>query len=134
MAHAQEGQPQDRLRPPPAERFAGGSNVVDLHAELANLRAEPHPARDGHRQVTIFHRSPFTQVLFAFEAGGVLPDHSAPGVVTIHVLDGRLTVRAEGTDHVLPGGSILILKPGLPHDVRAVEPSTMLLTVHLEDK
>jgi quercetin dioxygenase-like cupin family protein len=71
-------------------------------------------------------------VLFAFDGGGLFEKHSAPGLVTIHTLEGRLTVNAEGVEHRLEPGSVLILDPNVPHDVRAAETSAMLLTVHLQ--
>jgi quercetin dioxygenase-like cupin family protein len=122
----------DRLRTPPTERFAGSKHLFSLSDALAELRAEDHPARGGHHQVTLLQRGPVTQVLFSFEPGGHLQEHSASGLVTIHALEGRVRVEAEGVDHELPAGSVLILDPDVPHDVRASERSAMLLTVHLE--
>jgi quercetin dioxygenase-like cupin family protein len=122
----------DRLRTPPTERFSGSKHLFSLSDALAELRAEDHPARSGHHQVTLLQRGPVTQVLFSFEPGGHLQEHSASGLVTIHALEGRVRVEAEGVDHELPAGSMLILDPDVPHDVRASERSAMLLTVHLE--
>lgn len=121
-----------RVRPAPVARFEGDSHEFHLGASSAALRAEAHEAKGGHRQVTLFHRPPVTYVLFAFESGGALPEHSANGVVTIHVLEGRMGVRADRKDHELGAGQLLILDPNVRHDVRALEASTMLLTVHLE--
>ena len=105
---------------------------MSLADALAELRAEEHPVRDGHRQITLFHRAPVTQVLFSFEAGGHLDEHSAPGLVTIHVLEGRLSVEADEIDNELTAGDMLILAPDLPHDVRAGDGgAAMLLTVHI---
>jgi len=129
-----ENQQQERLRPAPIERFAGQSHVFDLNRVLGELRAEAHAAESGHRQVTIFHRVPVAKVLFAFDAGGALPKHSTHGLVTIHVLEGRFMVQADGNDHELHAGQILILNPDVPHDVRASEASAMLLTVHMESE
>ena len=123
-----------RLRPAPAGRFAGQSHVFDLGAMLSELRAEAHPTQNGHRQMTIFHRLPVAKVLFAFEPEGKLANHSAHGLVTIQVLEGRLIVQADGQDHELSVGQVLILNPDVPHDVRAPEASAMLLTVHMEDE
>ncbi len=123
----------ERLRTPPAERFSGDIHDFDLSATLSELRREDHPAKDGHRQITIFRRAPVTHVLFAFDPGGRLAEHSTTGLVTIHVLEGRLRVRADAEEHDLPAGRMLILSPGVPHDVRALESSAMLLTVHLQD-
>jgi len=121
----------DRLRRPPTERFAGAVHVYSLRDALAKLRAEDHPARDGHRQITLLHRPPVTQVLFSFAAGGQLDQHSARGLVTIHAIEGRLRVAAGGADHELGAGQLIVLDADVPHDVRAIEASAMLLTVHL---
>ena len=123
---------ESRLRPHPSERFAGESHVLDLGEALQELRAEAHEARAGHRQITIFHRAPVTKVLFAFEAGGELPTHTAKGLVTIHALEDGLTVEAAGEEHTLKAGAIVVLSPDVPHSVRAARQSAMLLTVHLE--
>lgn len=119
-----------RLRTPPSERFAGSSHLFSLADALRELRAEDHPPRAGHRQITLLQRPPVTQVLFSFEADGHLDQHSARGLVTIHVLEGKLQVKAEG-EHDLVAGDVLVLDPDVPHDVRASEQSAMLLTVHL---
>jgi quercetin dioxygenase-like cupin family protein len=123
---------KERLRPHPSERFSGDSHVFDLSGALRELRAEAHPAHGGHRQVTIFHRAPVTQVLFSFEPGGELADHAANGLVTIHTVEGHLTVQAAGQPHELGAGMMIVLSPGVRHSVRAGETSAMLLTVHLE--
>ena len=123
----------ERLREPPRERFAGRSHRFSLDQALAELRAEDHPARHGHRQITLFHRAPVTQMLFSFDADGSLDKHSAPGLVTIHVLEGRLNVQADHVDNALSAGDVLILDPDLPHDVRAVDGrAAMLLTVTMK--
>ncbi|MBA3343441.1 MAG: cupin domain-containing protein [Gemmatimonadaceae bacterium] len=127
-----EDEPKERLRPRPVVRFAGLSRAIDLAKMLEELRAEPHAATNGHRQIAVFQWGPVTEVLYAFEPGGEIPGHSAPGLVTIHVLEGRLMVLANGQDHELNAGSVLILNPDVPHDVRSPEGAAMLLTVHLE--
>jgi len=132
-AWATDGGPmtEKRLRPAPADRFEGKTHVFSLRTTLDDLRNEDHPARGGHRQITLLHREKVTQVLFSFEAGGHLDRHSAHGIVTIHVLEGRLRIEADGADHELSQGEVIILDPDVPHDVRAVERAAMLLTVHL---
>jgi len=121
----------ERLRPAPAERFEGPSHLFDLEEVVRTLRSEDQPARDGHRQMTIYRGEHITHVVFAFEAGGALREHSAPGLVTILVHRGRIRVRATGNDHELSGGRLLVLNPEVPHDVYAEEDSVMLLTVHV---
>jgi quercetin dioxygenase-like cupin family protein len=129
---ADERPEADRLRTPPTERFAGTRHLLSLPEVLAELRREPHPARNGHRQITLFRRGPVAHVAFAFDAGGHLDQHSASGLVTIQALEGSLVVTADGADYHMEAGHVLILDAGVPHDVRALAPSSMLLTVCLE--
>jgi quercetin dioxygenase-like cupin family protein len=118
-----------RDRPAPRERVAGTEHVFDLRAIAAGLRDERTPARDGHRQMTIFHKPPLTLIVFHFEAGGRLADHRAEADVTILALTGRLEVSTPTKTHELPEGSALVLDPGVRHDVHAPEGGQMLLAV-----
>ena len=124
--------PDERLRPHPATRLSGPAEVLDLPAFAQRLRSEPHAARDGHRQVGLIHRGPLRLVLFAFEAGGRLPEHKAPGQVLIECLRGSITVDAGGARHELGERMMVVLEPGGPHAVEARVESEMLLTVCLE--
>jgi quercetin dioxygenase-like cupin family protein len=126
-------QEQSRRRAP-RERFAGTEHVYDLGQMAAQLRAEPRPATDGHRQMTIARHGLAALVLFDFEAQGRLVDHAADGLVTIHVLAGHVQVRTAEGDHDLDAGTLLVLSPGVRHDLHASMPSQVLLTVHLEPK
>jgi quercetin dioxygenase-like cupin family protein len=121
-----------RLRQHPEQRFHPPQLQFDIENVAAKLLAEPLPANRTHRQETLYHHGPLTIALFLFDPGASLPQHVAEGVVTVHVLQGRLKMAAEGKDRDLPAGSILVLAPGVQHDVRAIEPTRMLLTVCLE--
>ncbi|MEO5816330.1 MAG: hypothetical protein ABIT20_13725 [Gemmatimonadaceae bacterium] len=121
---------EDRLRPHPSDRFAGAEHVLDLPATLSALRAEAFPTANGHRQIALMHQGPVRLILFAFETGGRIPQHSAPGWVTIHVLRGSLNIRTPDALHVLSEGKLLSLAPGLQHDVEATVDSDMLLGIY----
>ena len=119
-----------RLRQHPQHRFDAPTHHLDLAGIAASLRAEPHAAVSGHRQIAIYKHAQATLVLYVFEEGGEIPTHDAEGVVTIHVLSGRLVVEAAGETQILAAGQLLALAPCIPHSVRATEPGEMLLTVH----
>jgi quercetin dioxygenase-like cupin family protein len=121
----------DRLRPHPTAREAGPELTLDFGATLRALRAESHPPIQGHRQISVAHRGPLRLVLFAFDAGGRLPEHRALGLVTIQALTGRLRVRTPRGTHELEAGQAVLLDPDVPHDVEAPVESDMLLAVHL---
>ena len=124
--------PDGRRRPRPSDRFAGTEHALDVHEVLRALRAESGPSANGHRQITLLHQGPVRLVLFAFAAGGRMPEHRAPGWVTIQVLRGTLRVRTPDAQHVLAQGQILALAPNVPHDVDASEEADMLLGVYPE--
>ena len=123
---------EDRLRARPADRFAGEEHHLDLGATLAALRREAHPSVAGHRQITILHHGPVRLVLFAFDAGGRLPEHRAAGFVTIHALRGALRVRTPQRVYELEAGHVLALDPNVVHDVEAPVEADMLLGIHPE--
>lgn len=122
---------EDRLRPHPSDRFAGEERELDLETSLRSLRAEAR-SPSGHRQIALAHHGPVRLVLYAFDAGGRMPEHRAPGFVTIHVLRGSISVRTPTAHHVLTTGRLLTLAPDVAHDVEASEESDMLLGVYLQ--
>jgi quercetin dioxygenase-like cupin family protein len=121
----------DRLRPPPAARFAGPEHRLDFGAALAALRRERHAGSDGHRQIAVLHDQHLRLILFAFDQGGRLREHRAPGTVVIHTLRGSLRVRTSTATHDLPTGTAVVLAADVVHDVEAVDSADMLLTVAL---
>lgn len=122
-------EPSDRLRPHPRERLPS-AEVVDLASAVSGLRAEAHDAVAGHRQIALGRHGPVTLLLFAFDAGGYLQDHQAGGVVTIHVLRGRVQLSVGEDAHEMAAGQLVTLAPQVRHAVRASEPSELLVTVH----
>lgn len=125
---------EERLRPHPESRLADPTQVVDLEAAVRMLRAEAHAAVAGHRQITMFRNGPVTLVVFVFATGGHLKEHQTDGVVTIQVLAGQLAVDVGTQAHELGAGQLVALAPGVPHSVRALSPSEMLLTVHMIER
>jgi quercetin dioxygenase-like cupin family protein len=122
----------ERLRPPPSVRAQGSELPFDLGATAKGLREEAHPVRDGHRQIGLLHQEHIRLVLFAFDKGGRLPKHEAPGLVTIQVLSGRLRVSTPKTTHHLGTGHLLVLERDVAHGIEALDQSDVLLTVHLD--
>lgn len=122
----------DRLRQHPELRFHPPQHQIDLGEAAAKLLAESLPEHRTHRQETLYRHGPLTVALFVFDGGAYMQPHSAKGVVTVQVLQGRLKMTAEGRVHELSTGQLLLLAPGVEHDVLAEEPSRMLLTVCLE--
>ena len=119
------------LRERAQERLDGSAIHLDLDAEFEKLATENDKTVAGHRQITLFKGYKSTVAVFAFESGGGMREHSAPGVVTVQVLRGLIEINVAGETHQLRSNNVLVIPPGARHDVKALEQSQMLLTVSL---
>ena len=118
-------------RTPPRERFAHEIIQFDLKQEAESLASECHEGHFGHRQIVLYKHGHASVSLFRFEQGGSMREHKTNGTVFIQVIEGRLTLTMKGKKHRLETGGLLVLAPGIPHDVLAEQDSVMLLTVCL---
>jgi quercetin dioxygenase-like cupin family protein len=119
--------PPNRHRVPPRERFAGSERLFNLDKAFADLPAES-TARQGHMQKALYRLGPTTTAIFQFEQDGEIDQHSVDGESIIHVLSGRLSVRTSTAQHELRANDLLLLDPGVSHDLKALEPTRMLMT------
>lgn len=84
---------------------------------------------EGTLSRTVLRAEGVRVVLFAFDAGQELTEHTAAVPVLFQALDGHLRVTADGrTVDLVPGG-LLHLATRVPHAVVAVEPSRLMLTM-----
>jgi quercetin dioxygenase-like cupin family protein len=128
----------DRLRTPPAIRFEAPVHTFDLRAVARELMAEHAASSKGHWQKTLYRHNRASIALFVFQSGSGIAAHKAAGAVTIHVIEGRLRINtgplgSHTEEHLLGPGNILVMAPNVQHDVHALEESTMLLQVYLEE-
>lgn len=68
-------------------------------------------------------------VLFGFDTGQELSEHTAAVPILIQVLDGRLQVGSGDRRIELIAGGLVHIAAREPHDVLALEPSRMVLTM-----
>lgn len=78
---------------------------------------------------TVFAGDGVRVVLFAFDAGQVLTEHTAAMPVLLQALDGRLRIGGDGKEAELLPGGLIHLDTRVPHTVVAIEPSRLLLTM-----
>ena len=99
---------------PGAIRIGPGDRHLEVARSGAQVRCTLHdgPPVSGHRQIAVVRHGPVTIIQFVFESGGLLPEHRAEGVVTIHVLSGRLQVVVDGADP--PVGLVNVIVEAAP--------------------
>jgi len=64
-------------------------------------------------------------------AGKAAPDHKAAGAITIQCLEGAAELEAHGRTQILHAGSMVYLSDAEPHGVKALEDSSLLVTILL---
>ncbi|MFP5406129.1 MAG: cupin domain-containing protein [Gammaproteobacteria bacterium] len=77
-----------------------------------------------------FLREPHIEVMrLVLPAGKEVPEHDVRGPITLQCLEGRLEVRAHGADRPLAAGELMYLASGVPHALRAIEDTSVLVTI-----
>lgn len=92
-------------------------------------RLTPGDNRSGRRAEILVKTDRLRVVLTTMRAGIELQEHTAPGPITIHALEGSFTVTVEGDDHDLDPGDLISIQPNAPHSVRATTDGAFLLTI-----
>lgn len=67
-------------------------------------------------------------------AGKKTPTHQVPGEISIHCLEGKVSVTAAGKVQELGPGQLMYLGPADPHAVEALENASLLVTILLVKK
>jgi quercetin dioxygenase-like cupin family protein len=111
-----EGKPAGAVAKP------GMHDVSDV-ASLVEIQPEATVSR------TVLQAEGARVVLFSFDAGQVLTEHTAAVPVMLQVLDGQLRITADGRTVELRPGGLVHLAARLPHTVEAVEASRLQLTM-----
>ena len=76
------------------------------------------------------HESPALKlVLFCFEPGQTLSEHTAPFEAVIHVLSGRASIKLGSEVHEAGPGGLYVMPAGMAHAVMATERFVFLLTM-----
>jgi quercetin dioxygenase-like cupin family protein len=64
-------------------------------------------------------------------AGKDIPEHTAPGDITVQCLEGAVDFTAEGRTQQLVPGQLLYLAAGAPHSLRGIQNASVLVTILL---
>lgn len=96
---------------------------------LPNLTSHIAIANHSTVSTTALRAEGVRLVLFAFDVGEELSEHTAAVPVLLQALEGELRVEASGQMMDLRPGDLIHLASREPHSVKATLPSIMLLTM-----
>jgi quercetin dioxygenase-like cupin family protein len=100
----------------------------DIHAVLS-LDTETQYAANGIVSRTLFQGPTGRMVLFGFDRGQELSEHTSPYRAFVHVLTGECEFLLGTEWRHLKAGDLAHMTPGLPHAAKATSRFSMLLTL-----
>jgi len=88
--------------------------------------------RDSHtlpRTTQLVRETGLRSILLHLNAGETIPEHQAPGAITVQCLTGEVTFNAGEEKAQLTGGRLISLAPRQPHSLSATQESLLLVTL-----
>lgn len=102
-------------------------NPTAEHSTFIALADQPPAPEGGVASRTLLHTPGGKSMVFSFDAGQELSEHTNPNHAILCGLTGSLTVTAGTETHQLNPGDTLHLPPKLPHAVQAPAAASFLL-------
>jgi quercetin dioxygenase-like cupin family protein len=103
--------------------------VMDLNTASEQIKNEKAWKEGDRNAITLFKSDGMRLVLIALHAGAEMRTHTAPGIISVQVLEGTITFQTELQAVRLTKSQLLTLHKEIPHSVLAEEDSTFLLTL-----
>jgi quercetin dioxygenase-like cupin family protein len=98
-------------------------------ARVLSLAEETQFAPNGIVSRTLLRTANGRVVLFGFDAGQELTEHTSTQHALVQVLGGECDFSLAGKPHALKAGDVLYMPPNLPHALKAKTQFSMLLTL-----
>ncbi|MDF1743000.1 MAG: cupin domain-containing protein [Gimesia sp.] len=105
--------------------------MADSYSEAGELiNVSPLGSQLESMKTTTLVKTDHLQIIrLIMQAGKSLPNHSAPGILIIQCLEGRVIFQCLGKTHELSPGHMLHLPPAESHAVECLETASLLLTI-----
>lgn len=92
------------------------------------------PRQELGRTAAIVKANSFEAVRLVVNAGTEIPSHQVEGAITLQCVSGRTIVGFQSSEVELQVGQWLYLEGGMPHWLRGVEDSVLMLTILFSKK
>lgn len=107
---------------------------MDLNQFIQQTKEESTWAESDRNSITIFKSDSMRMVLMGMHKNAELKTHTANGVISVQVLEGRINFTASESTVSMEKGQMIALQEMIPHSVLALEESFFLLTLSMNKK
>jgi quercetin dioxygenase-like cupin family protein len=115
---------------PDGERMMDALMVtIDLPAFMQQIKQEATWNDSDRNAITVYKTNGMRIVLIALHAGAEMVKHTANGITSLQVIEGKIKFSTDERVVALSKGQILALHKHIPHSVIAEEESVFLLTL-----
>jgi quercetin dioxygenase-like cupin family protein len=115
---------------PEGERSMDAKLVtIDLLLFIKQIKQESTWEESDRNAITVFKTNGLRIVLIALHEGAEMVKHTANGLISVQVLEGRLQFTTDLQSVELNSGQMLALHERIPHSVLAIQETIFLLTL-----
>lgn len=121
---------------PEGDRIMDAAMVtIDLPFFIKDIKQETAWKTSDRNAITVFKTDGLRIVLIALHPGAEMKTHTADGIISVQVIEGKMKFTADNRSVELEKGQMLALHKGMPHSVLALDETIFLLslTTTLED-
>lgn len=103
---------------------------------IKQIKEETTWKESDRNAITVFKTNGLRIVLLALHEGAEMARHTAEGIISVQVLEGKMKFNTDKQSVELSKGQILALHEQIPHSVLAIKETIFLLTLttHFGDK
>lgn len=102
---------------------------MDLNSYKRQIKQEAAWLKGDKNAITLFKTEGLRIVLVALHKGAEMKTHTAPGNISVQVLEGGITFKTDKKSTDLHEGMMLALHAGIAHSIFARKESVFLLTL-----
>lgn len=103
--------------------------TINIPSFIEQIKKEKKWKKTDRNAITVFKTNGLRIVLIALHKGAEMPRHSAEGIISIQVLEGKIQFNTDFQSVKLGKGQMLTLHKGIPHSLLAKKKTIFLLTL-----
>ncbi|HMK25011.1 MAG TPA: cupin domain-containing protein [Chitinophagaceae bacterium] len=117
------------LRPLGDRKIDAPLVTIDLPSFIEQIRKEKKWKDTDRNAITVFKANGLRIVLIALRKGAEMIRHTANGLISVQVLEGKMQLHTDERSFKLGTGQMLALHEGIPHSLLAKKKTIFLLTL-----